>query len=218
MPETIFGAARAPAWKRIAGLYVLTPDTDDTQWLIDRVDAALRGGASVVQYRNKNASPALHVEQASRLRELCRGRNRCFIVNDDVGLAAATGADGVHLGRDDVDVAAARAKLGPAALIGVSCYDDIGRAEAAADAGADYIAFGSFFPSTIKPGAVRANTALIGVAKRRWSLPVVAIGGITAANGASLIAAGADALAVITAVFDAPDVEISARKIADLFN
>lgn len=211
-------AARTPARTRIAGLYVLTPDLDDTPSLMDRVEGALRGGARAVQYRNKSASPALRLQQASRLRDLCHGRDACFVVNDDVSLAAAVGADGVHLGRDDASVAAARAKLGPTALIGVSCYDQLERAEGAVAVGADYIAFGSFFPSAVKPGAVRARPALIVTAKQRWSLPVVAIGGITAANGASLIAAGADALAVITAVFDAPDVEASARELVALFN
>ena len=201
----------------LAGLYAVTPDTADTRQLVGRVRAALAGGASAIQYRNKTAAPALRLEQARALREACAAAGAAFIVNDDVDLASSVGADGVHLGRDDGTVDVARRRLGAQATIGVSCYDSLARAEAAVDAGADYIAFGSFFVSAVKPDAVRASTTLLSAAKQRWKIPVVAIGGITAANAPPLIASGADAVAVISAVFDAPDVEAAARAFAGLF-
>lgn len=202
----------------ISGLYALTPDTSDTQLLAVRVAAAIAGGAHAIQYRNKAASVELGLEQALALCTVCRACATTFIVNDDVELALAVDADGVHLGKDDVTVAAARARLGRSAVIGVSCYAELERGAAAVDAGADYIAFGSFFSSAVKPAAARASASLLTVAKSRWRVPVVAIGGITAANAALLIDAGADAVAVISAVFNAGDVESAARGIARLFN
>ncbi len=201
----------------LAGLYALTPDAADTRRLDGQVRAALAGGATAIQYRNKSAAPALRLGQARALREACTAVGATFIVNDDVDLAGSVGADGVHLGRDDGTVAAARRRLGAQATIGVSCYDSLALAKAAVDAGADYIAFGSFYVSTVKPDAVRASTTLLSAAKQRWKIPVVAIGGITAANAPPLIAAGADALAVISAVFDVPDVQAAARAFAELF-
>jgi thiamine-phosphate pyrophosphorylase len=201
----------------ISGLYALTPDISDTEELTARVDAAIAGGASAVQYRNKSAPLALKLEQARSLRRICRDHATLFIVNDDVDLALAVDADGVHLGKDDASVAAARSRLGRSAVVGVSCYDDLERAAAAVGAGADYIAFGSFFSSAVKPEAARANASLLTAAKSRWTLPVVAIGGITAANAVSLIDAGADAVAVISAVFEARDVKSAAKAIARLF-
>ncbi len=204
----------------LSGLYALTPECADTARLSAQVRAALAGGASAIQYRNKTGTPALRLEQALALREACSASNAIFIVNDDVELAASVGADGVHLGRDDATVASARRRLGLQPMIGVSCYDSLARADAAVAAGADYIAFGSFFASSVKPGAVRATDALLSGAKQRWNVPVVAIGGITAANAPLLIAAGADAVAVISDVFGPVDVravEQRARAIAALF-
>ena len=201
----------------LSGLYALTPDCADTDLLAERVRAALAGGATAIQYRNKTAAPTLRLEQARVLREACAAYGATFIVNDDAELAGTVDADGVHLGRDDATVAAARQRLGPHAIIGVSCYDSLARADAAVSSGASYIAFGSFFVSVVKPEAVRVATALLSTAKLRWNVPIVAIGGITAANAGSLLAAGADAVAVISAVFDAPDVEAAARSIAKLF-
>ena len=204
-------ATRRP---RLAGLYGLTPDLSDTAMLLARTEAALSGGAAAIQYRNKTATAALTRQQAPGLRALCRDRGALFIVNDDVDLALAVDADGVHLGRDDVSIASARASLGPAALVGISCYDSIELAQAAADAGADYVAFGSFYPSRVKPEAVKAPLELLTEAKSRWpALSIVAIGGITAANAAPLVAAGADALAVISALYDAADVALAAREL-----
>jgi thiamine-phosphate pyrophosphorylase len=147
---------------------------------------------------------------------LCRSAGACFIVNDSIELAGAVAADGVHLGKDDDRVRAARVLLGAGKLIGVSCYNQLWRARDAVAQGADYVAFGSFFPSPTKPGALMASRELLRAAKE-FSLPVVAIGGITPDNAAGLIEAGADAVAVISAVFDAPDVERAARRMAGLF-
>jgi len=201
----------------ISGLYALTPDLLDTDELIARVTAAIAGGAAALQYRNKIASPPLRRAQALALRDLCAVQGTIFIVNDDVNLAYAVDADGVHLGRDDVPLARARQRLGSTAIIGASCYDSLECAAAAVAAGADYVAFGSFFPSTIKPDAVRVDAALLTAAKVRWNVATVAIGGITPATAPALIAAGADALAVITAVFDAPDVTAAAKAFRDAF-
>jgi thiamine-phosphate pyrophosphorylase len=201
----------------LAGLYALTPDLADTPLLVQRVRAALVGGAAAIQYRNKTASPALRWEQARALREICSAAGAFLIVNDDIELAAGAGADGVHLGRDDGPLIAARQRLGRDAIIGASCYDSIERAQSAVDAGVDYIAFGSFYASSVKPDAACAAPFLLTAAKRRWDLPVVAIGGITPENAAPLIAAGADAVAVISAVFGAADVAAAARAFAPLF-
>jgi thiamine-phosphate pyrophosphorylase len=202
----------------IAGLYALTPDLLDTDELIARVTAAIAGGATAVQYRNKIASPPLRRAQALALRDLCGARGTIFIVNDDVNLAYAVDADGVHLGRDDAPLARARQRLGTTAIIGASCYDSLERAAAAVAAGADYVAFGSFFPSTVKPDAARVDASLLTAAKARLNVAAVAIGGITPATAPALIAAGADALAVITAVFDAPDVAAAAKAFRDAFS
>ena len=184
----------------IAGLYAVTPDIADTALLVRKVDAAIRGGATVVQYRNKAADAGLRLAQAHALARLPALRDALLIVNDDAAIAATVGAAGVHLGEDDAGIAAARAIVGPGRLIGVSCYDDIERARSAVAAGADYVAFGSFFASTTKPAARRADRALL-VNARALGVPVVAIGGITAANARALFDAGADAVAVIADVF-----------------
>jgi thiamine-phosphate pyrophosphorylase len=185
--------------------------------LIGKVDAALRGGASVIQYRSKSIADSLRRSQADEIANLCRRRNALFIVNDSVGLAREVNADGVHLGRDDGGVLAARKMLGSGKLIGVSCYNEIARAREAVSQGADYVAFGSFFSSSTKPQALRAGTELLRVAASEIALPLVAIGGITEDNAGGLIAAGADAVAVVSALFDAVDVEAQARRFARLF-
>jgi thiamine-phosphate pyrophosphorylase len=201
----------------IAGLYALTPDLLDSDELLARVTAAIDGGASAIQYRNKIASPPLRRAQALALRDLCSARSVTFIVNDEVDLAYAVDADGVHVGRDDAPVARARRRLGHAAIVGASCYDSLDRAAAAVDAGADYVAFGSFFASATKPAAARAKPALLTAAKARLRVPLVAIGGITLAHAPALIAAGADALAIVSAVFDAPDVREAAKAFSETF-
>jgi thiamine-phosphate pyrophosphorylase len=203
--------------RRIAGLYAVTPDLGETDELQRRVHAALRGGAQVLQYRNKTASPALRMEQARMLQTLCSEFGVPLIINDHADLAITVGAAGLHLGDDDGAIGVVRAILGPHQLLGASCYDCLELALAADAAGADYVAFGSFFPSSVKPGAVRPSIDLLRRAKLHCRLPVVAIGGITATNAPGLIAAGADALAVISAVFSAPDIEKAARALQSLF-
>jgi thiamine-phosphate pyrophosphorylase len=200
---------------RIAGLYAITPDLADTEALATRVSAALAGGASAVQYRNKSAGAALRREQAWALARVHARQGGLFIVNDHPALAAEVGADGVHVGQDDGSIETARAIVGPDRIVGVSCYDDLARAEAAVDQGADYVAFGSFFPSTVKPAARSARLELLERA-RTLGVPVVAIGGITAQNAPDLVRAGADAVAVISAVFAADDVEGAARRFGRL--
>ncbi len=206
--------ARAARSFRLRGLYAITPSQPDPALLREQVSAAITGGAQAVQYRNKAAAPAQRAVQARLLAELCRSRDVLLIVNDDVELAAEVGADGVHLGEGDVDPNVARLILGPGPLIGVSCYDDLARARAMADAGADYLAFGSLFPSLIKPDARRASLDLIGRA-RSLGVRLVGIGGIDSDNAAAVIEAGADAVAVISAVFAADDIEAAARAIAE---
>jgi thiamine-phosphate pyrophosphorylase len=203
--------------KQVSGLYAVTPEVADSIVLVGMVEAALHGGARVIQYRSKSTGDLLRREQAAAIAKVCRARNAIFIVNDSVTLAREVDADGVHLGRSDGDVAAARAVLGPAKLIGVSCYDELPRARAAQSSGADYVAFGSFFSSATKPLAVRADMELLRRAALEISLPVVAIGGINEDNACSLIAAGAAAIAVLSALFDAPDIEARARSFARLF-
>jgi thiamine-phosphate pyrophosphorylase len=203
--------------KPVSGLYAVTPELTDSIALVSKVDAALRGGARVIQYRSKSIEDSLRRSQAGDIARLCRIWNALFIVNDSVELAREVDADGVHLGKDDGDVVLARAVLGPGKLIGVSCYNEMARARAAASKGADYVAFGSFFPSTTKPLALRAGTELLRIAASEIELPVVAIGGINEDNAAGLIAAGADAVAVVSALFDALDVEAQARRLAHLF-
>lgn len=203
---------------RIRGLYALTPDLEDTAALLGKIRAALSGGAGWVQYRNKGASAELGRSQARALRALCRQFEVPLIVNDNVELAAETGAEGVHLGAEDGDPRQARARLGSSRIIGVSCYDSLERAVSAQDAGADYVAFGSFFGSPTKPGAVSASLDLLGRARQRLSVPIVAIGGITPANARPLLDHGADALAVISALFAAEDVAAAARQFAGLFS
>lgn len=203
---------------RLHGLYAIA-DTHylEAARLAPAVEAAIAGGARVIQYRDKRHDAASRVRQARDLAAICRRHGVLFLVNDDVVLAEAAGADGVHLGRGDMLPAAARRLLGPGKIIGVSCYNELERALAAERAGADYVAFGSFFPSRTKPQAVRATPDLLRAAKQRLPIPVVAIGGITPENGAALIEAGADMLAVIEGVFAQPDVRAAAGHYARLF-
>ena len=198
------------------GLYVLTPDRSDTATLCAEVAAALRGGAVLLQFRNKQADATLRRAQAQALLPICESFGVPMLVNDDVGIARELGAGGVHLGEHDARIAPARLALGPDAIVGASCYDDLARAERAAAAGASYLAFGAFHPSSTKPHARRAMPSLLSAAAG-FGLPRVAIGGLTADNARPLIEAGADLLAVISAVFDQPDVEAAARRFACLF-
>lgn len=197
------------------GLYAITdgPRAD----LLDAAAQVLAGGARMLQYRDKTTDAARRLAEAVALKRLCDTHAVPLIINDDVALAAETGAAGVHLGRDDGDVAAARAALGAGAIIGVSCYDSLELARAAAAAGADYVAFGAFFPSPTKPHAVRASPSLLRQSAA-LGVPRVAIGGITPDNAPSLVEAGADFLAVISAVFSAPDARAAAQRFARLYS
>lgn len=197
------------------GLYAITREGySSVAVLAEAVAAAIRGGAAVVQYRAKSASGEA---EAEALRAVCRQGGVPFIINDDVALARRTGADGVHLGREDAGVSEARAVLGPEAIIGVSCYDSLEQALLAEAAGADYVAFGRFFPSGTKPGAPRARLETLAEARRRLKVPIVAIGGITPDNGGALLEAGADLLAVIEGVFGGDDPKAAARRFGPLF-
>ena len=203
---------------RVSGLYAIadTHYLDDTQ-LLQAVTLAMEGGARVIQYRDKKHDAIQRKQQASDIAVLCRKQNVLFIVNDDVELAQRVNAHGVHLGRDDAALATARKQLGVAAVIGVSCYNELARALQAQAEGADYVALGRFFPSATKPHAVAASPELLRAAKQKIRLPLVAIGGITPENGAALIAAGADALAVIEGIFGQTDIRAAARRYAALF-
>lgn len=196
---------RITAARRAArGLYLITPDREDTARLLREVAPLLAAGVTWLQYRNKRASPELRREQAHGLQALCAPAGVPLIINDDVQLAADSGAAGVHLGEDDGDVVAARARLGGEAIVGASCYDSLDLGRNAVAAGADYVAFGAFFPTQSKHATRRAEPGLLA---RAAGLDVVrvAIGGITPDNAAPLVDAGADLLAVISGVFDAPD-------------
>lgn len=200
------------------GLYALTDAVllpDDR--LIGAVERALLGGARLIQYRDKSHDAARRLTQAQALDELCQRYKVPLIINDDAELAAQVGAAGVHIGQDDPDLATARARLGPKAIIGVSCYDRLDLALAAERAGADYVAFGAFFPSPTKPHEIRPPIALLREARAALTVPIVAIGGITPDNAPLLLNAGADALAVVSAVFAQPDIQAAARRFAALF-
>ena len=200
------------------GLYAITDARlipDDR--LTDAVEQAILGGARLIQYRDKSHDAARRLAQAEALNKLCRLHQVPLIINDDVELAAQVGAAGVHVGQDDPAFAIARACLGKNALIGVSCYDRLDLALEAARAGADYVAFGAFFPSPTKPTEARASIALLRKARAALSVPIIAIGGITPDNAPLLLDVGADALAVVSAVFAQPDIQAAARRFAALF-
>ena len=202
----------------LRGLYLVTPDLADTEALLSAVAEVLPAGPTLVQYRSKLPDPALRREQAGRLLELCRQVRVPLVINDDLSLALDIGADGAHLGRDDGDLTTARRALGPDRILGASCYGDWWRAEAAAAAGVDYLAFGAMFPSSTKPMAPRAPLEMLTRAKARFGIPVAAIGGITLDNTPLLIAAGADLPAVISDVFSAPVPAARAAAYVKLFD
>ena len=205
----------------IHGLYAITdPALIPDRQLLPAAEAALRGGARLLQYRDKTATPAQRRHRASQLQTLCRQYGALFLVNDDPALAAEIEADGVHIGQSDGGIARARQRLGPDKIIGVTCHGDLTLAEQAAEGGADYVAFGRFFPSRTKPQAPPADSAILQQARKQLAIPLVAIGGIDAENGGRLLEQGADALAVIHALFSSPapeHVEQAARRLAALF-
>ncbi len=198
------------------GLYGVTPDWDDTERLIAAVRAAASGGMRSLQLRRKKVSDAARAAQARALAPVCRELAVVFLINDDWRLALEVGADGAHVGRDDEDLATVRAQAGPDLIIGGSCYNDLDRARQLLDAGADYIAFGAMFASPTKPEAVRASFEVLTQARQLVETrdaprpAIVAIGGITPENASLVAQAGADAIAVISGLFEAPSIRAAA--------
>lgn len=205
---------------RLRGLYALTPQQPErgqASRLLDITERAIFGGARLIQYRDKTRDEMTARHRAALLCGLCHTSGALLIVNDRVDLARHVGADGVHLGEDDAPLDEARKTLRDDAVIGLSCYDSLQRAEDAEAAGADYVAFGSFFPSTTKPAARRADLELLARARERLQVPICCIGGITTDNGASLVAAGADLLAVVDGLFGRDDITGTARAFSRIF-
>ena len=198
-----------------AGLYAVTdPALLPEAVLAERVAQAITGGAGVVQFRDKTPDAATRRRRAQAVLDACRAHGALCIINDDAELAAVLGADGVHLGRDDGNPAHARAIVGPDRLVGVSCYDQPALAAAAVAAGADYVAFGSVWPSATKPTAVRAPLELLATIARAATVPVVAIGGITRHTAARTIATGVHCIAVIRDLFGDPDPHHAAQVLS----
>ncbi|MEI2415218.1 thiamine phosphate synthase [Orrella sp. JC864] len=224
-PPSPQGPARPGAGLRFPrGLYGITPEWDDTGRLLQAIRAAARGGMTALQLRRKTVSLPFKHLQAREVRDLCAELGLVFILNDHWRLAQELGADGVHLGRDDGDLAAVRQNLGPQMLIGASCYGDLQRARQALADGADYLAFGAMFPSSSKPQATPASLDVLGQARalvQEQPAPrpgIVAIGGITPENAGQVLRAGADSLAMISGLFDAPDIEAAARRCTALLS
>ena len=201
----------------LKGLYLVTPDWDDTDKLLAASDAGLRGGAALLQYRHKTAGDAQRREQASALLALCRRHGKPFIINDYPELCVELDADGVHVGGTDAAVAAVRALVGPDRIVGASCYGTFELAQAAQQAGASYVAFGGFYPSRIKKYEVSTPVDIVTRARDAIAVPNVVIGGMTRENSAPLVAAGADMVAVISSVYFADDPEGAARELVGLF-
>jgi len=199
------------------GLYLVTPDREDTDRLLDATRQALEGGAALVQYRNKTASDALREEQAAALLALCRHRNRPLVINDHLDLCTRLDADGLHVGGLDAPVVAVRAALGPGKIVGASCYGQFDLAEAAQAAGASYVAFGGFYPSRVKVYEVSTPLAIVTRAKGVLRVPVVVIGGMTVENARPLVELGADMVAAISSVYGVQEPYAAAREFATLF-
>lgn len=202
--------------KHTGGIYLITPDTADTASLCDQVEILLRQSVALLQYRNKSADGSLRRQQAEALLAIARASGVPLIINDDWRLAADIGADGVHLGAEDAVPGQVRAEVGNRMILGVSCYNDLNRAERLRSEDIDYLAFGAVFSSKTKPAAAQAGLDIL-MAARRWDKPVVAIGGITPDNGREVLAAGADYLAVITGVFSDPNPENALANYVNLF-
>ncbi|BBB69019.1 thiamine-phosphate synthase [Undibacterium sp. YM2] len=202
---------------QLSGLYIVTPDWDDTAKLLEVTEQALLGGANIVQYRHKTASDALRSTQALALLALCRRFNKPFIINDHLQLCLDIDADGLHVGGTDISVADARAKLGAGKILGASCYGDLELARSAIQGDASYIAFGGFYPSRIKKYAVTTPASIVGDAVREFDVPNVVIGGMTLENCQPLLAQGAHMVAAISSVYMAEQPQQAARAFASLF-
>jgi thiamine-phosphate pyrophosphorylase len=204
--------------KQLYGLYAITDNKlIKTEEFVKKVEQAIIGGAKIIQYRDKSKKYQLRLEQVQALSQLCKKYQIPLIINDDVALARQVGADGVHLGKDDIDISTARTLLGEQAIIGVSCYNQLSLALDAVKAGTNYVAFGRFFNSATKPNATGCSVEILRKARQRLNCPVVAIGGITPDNGKELIKAGADCLAVIHGLFGQANVTAAAQKYAKIF-
>ncbi|NKB35245.1 MAG: thiamine phosphate synthase [Pseudomonadales bacterium] len=204
--------------KKLSGLYGITDDRLLPQSILaDAVEESLIAGCSLIQYRNKSEDWNTQLQQAKSLQTLCQNHLVPLIINDNIDLCLAVNAAGVHLGKQDSSLETAREKLGSEKIIGITCHDSIDAAVAAEKAGADYVAFGSFFPSVTKPQASPAPLEVLTLAKKKLSIPIVAIGGINAENGAALISAGADMLAVISALFKDENVTARTAELVQLF-
>jgi thiamine-phosphate pyrophosphorylase len=199
------------------GLYLVTPDWDDTQKLLEFTELGLMGGAAMVQYRHKTADAALREEQAECLLDLCRSYRRPLIINDHIELCMALDADGVHVGGTDASVARVRAMLGLGKIVGASCYGSMELARDAWQANASYVAFGGFFPSRVKQYPVTTSPDIITQSKAEIPLPIVVIGGMTQQNFVPLVTRGADMVAVISSVYLAGDPRGAARRFAAQF-
>lgn len=202
----------------ISGLYAITPDETNTDVLLSKIEAALQGGISVLQYRNKLASHKLQTQQARAILPMCKQYRVPFIINDSVKLCMVLDADGVHIGADDGNLAYIRARLGSGKILGASCYNRFDLAQAAQLSGANYVAFGACFSSSTKPTAPVASLDLFKLAQAQLNIPAVAIGGITLENASLAIEAGASSIAVISAIFNASDVKSAAQQFSQLFN
>lgn len=201
------------------GLYAITdPEALAAKTLQEKTRDILRAGAKLLQYRCNHRDKSTRITEARQLQQLCQQFNIPFIINNDIALAVQIGADGIHLGKNDPAIAEARTQLGRHSIIGCSCYDDLQRAEEAVKAGADYLAFGAFFPSPTKPEAIHAEVSIIRQAKQQFGLPIVAIGGITTENGHILLEAGADMLAVISGLYRSATPFETTKKYIGLFN
>jgi thiamine-phosphate pyrophosphorylase len=199
------------------GLYLVTPNWDDTERLVACTAQALEAGAALVQYRHKDATPALRLEQSKALLALCRQHGALLVINDHTGLCQEIDADGVHVGGTDESVADVRRALGPSRIVGASCYGDLELARSAQRSGASYVAFGGFYPSAVKVYPVTTQPAIVEQAKAELSVPVVVIGGMTAPRAAPLVARGADMVAAISSVYQAGDIPAAVAGFAALF-
>jgi thiamine-phosphate pyrophosphorylase len=202
---------------QMKGLYLVTPNWDDTARMVDATRAALDGGAAMVQYRHKDAAPALRMEQAAALLALCRRYNRPLVINDHIDLCITLDADGVHVGGTDMSVRVARMALGRGKIVGASCYGDVGRARTAEEEGASYAAFGGFYPSLVKKYDFRTGPDILLEARQAVRLPLVVIGGMTPENARPLVARGADMVAAISSIYNDPDPCEAAKQFDQLF-
>lgn len=203
--------------KQLKGLYIVTPDWDDTAQLVQATDLALQGGAVLVQYRHKTADATLRSEQATALLQVCRQHGVPFIINDHLDLCLALDADGIHVGGTDASVAQVRAAVGPDKIVGASCYGTLQLARDAQAAGASYVAFGGFYPSRVKKYDFKTAPEIVAQSKAEIALPVVVIGGMTVENCTPLMAQGCDLVAAISSVYMQPDVRAAAQQFSDLF-